>query len=185
MNKKERETFKRDKIRYLWVYQHLSYTDIADKLNSDPEFVRKCGKIAMTTVAYWVNNKIKPEFENAVNSDAMEVFNAEFMRSVEFIDGEISDLTKIIENEDLKPDDRLRYISMRHRMEIDKMTLLADKALPLSVKKWKKDRQRFTKTLTPIEDDTPITAIIFKDRVKPKLLDEPEKPTFKRIDDND
>ena len=170
MNKKERETFKRDKIRYLWVYQHLTYKDIADNLNSDPEFIRKCGKIAITTVAYWVTKKIKPEYENAVNADAMEVFNAEFMRSVEFIDQEISDITKILKM-DLDDDSRLKYMNARHKMEIDKMTLLSDKALPLSVKKWKKDRQRLTSTLKPIGDDEPIPAIIFKDRVRPKEED--------------
>ncbi len=181
MNKKEREEFKRNKIRYLWVYQHLNYKDITEYLNSDPEFIRKCGKIAITTVAYWVNKKIKPELENAVDSDAMEVFNAEFTRSIEFIDGEISDITKILDNSnDMKPDERLKYINMRHRMEIDKMTLLADRALPLSVKKWKKDRQRFTKTLKPIEDDEELPAIIFKDRVRPKT----ENQVLKKIENN-
>ena len=169
MNKKEREEFKRNKIRYLWVYQHLSYRDIADHLNNDPEFIRKCGKIAWPTVAYWVK-KIKAEFENAIDSDAMEIFNAEFMRSIEFIDGEISDLTKIIDTMDLKPEEKLKYINMRHRMEIDQMTLLSDKALPLSVKKWKKDRQRLTKTLNTVDEEV-IPEITFKDRVKPKEED--------------
>ena len=174
MKKKEREEFKRNKIRYLWVYQHLSYRDIADNLNNDPEFIRKCGKITHPTVAYWVK-KIKAEFENSIDSDAMEIFNAEFMRSIEFIDGEISDLTKIIDTMDLKPEDKLKYINMRHRMEIDKMTLLSDKALPLSVKKWKKDRQKFTKTLKSVDEENIVPVLLpteipkeLKDRVRPK-----------------
>ncbi len=168
MNKKEREDYKRNKIRYLYVYAHKNMKDIMITLNSDPEFTRKCGKIAYNTVAYWVNKKIKPELENAIDSDALETFNAEFTRSIEFIDGEISDLTKIIEdNPDMKPDDRLKYINMRHRMEIDKMTLLADRALPLAVKKWKTERTKHYGTIKLVKDDK-IPEIVFKDRVRPK-----------------
>ena len=112
MNKKEREEFKRSKIRYYWVYMHLTYKDIADKLNADPEFKHKCGHIAVPTVAYWVR-KIKGEFESLIDNDAMEIFNAEFMRSVEFIDGEISDLTKLLDTMELSPDEKLKYINMR------------------------------------------------------------------------
>lgn len=163
MNKKEKEEFKRNKIRYLYVYQHLSYKDIAEHLNQDPEFKRKCGSIAIPTVAYWVK-KIRAEMESLIDGDAMEIFNAEFMRSVEFIDGEISDITKILDTQDLKPEERLKYINMRHRMEIDKMTLLSDRALPLSVKKWKADRKRYTKTLKSI-DETITPKIDFSKRV--------------------
>lgn len=172
MNKKEREEYKRNKIRNLYVYAHKNMRDIMNTLNSDPEYIRKCGKIAYNTVAYWVNRKIKPELENAIDSDALETFNAEFTRSIEFIDGEISDITKILEeNEDMKPDDRLKYINMRHRMEIDKMTLLADRALPLAVKKWKTERTRHYGTIKKVDEEI-IPAIVFKDRVRPKNLNE-------------
>lgn len=154
MNKKERETFKRDKIRYLWTAKHMSIRDMADYLNNDAEFVRKCGKISHPTVQYWLK-KIKAEYENFIDEDAMEKFTAEFVRSVEFQDNEISTITKILEDPELKPSDRLAFLNLRHRIEIDKMTLLSDRALPLTVKKYKADRKKIIQHLKPVEEERP------------------------------
>ncbi len=141
MNKKEREEYKRDKIRNLWVYMGLSIRSIADLLNKDPEFIRKCGSISVPTVQYWIK-KIKGELENAIDIDGMERFTAEFVRTSEFMDSEVDDLTNMINSPNIKMDDKIKLINLRHRVKVDQMTLLADRELPLTVKKYKKDRQK-------------------------------------------
>lgn len=148
MKHKERLAFKRDKIRRLWIYGHHTINEIAEILNKDPEFIHKCGKIAVPTVHYQLK-KIKAELEQMIDGDDLEKFTAEFARSVEFQDGEISDCTKLIESPDIKLEDKIRLISLRHKIEIDKMTLLSDRAVPLTVKKWKNDRKELTNRILP------------------------------------
>lgn len=140
MDKKEREEYKKEKIRSLYIFQHFSLRAIAETLSNDPEFVRITGgKIAYPTVNYWVK-QIKEELEKSTDSDGMERFVAEFIRKSEFMDGEISDLTKMIASPSLKMDDKIKLITLRHRIAVDQVTLLADRELPLTVKKYKKDR---------------------------------------------
>lgn len=148
MKYKEQKAFKRDKIRSLWIYNHHTIREIADILNKDPEFVHKCGKIAVPTVQYQLQ-KIKAEMELLIDGDDLEKFTAEFARSVEFQDGEISDCTKLIESPDIKLEDKIKLMGLRHKIEIDKMTLLSDRAVPLTVKKWKKDRRDLTNRILP------------------------------------
>lgn len=154
MKLKDRQKYKRDRIRNLYVYQHKSLRDIADFLNNDPEFKRICGTIAVPTVQYWVS-KIKKELDNAISIDGLERFTAEFVRASEFMDGTISDISKMLENPNLKQGEKITLINLRHRILIDKMTLLADRELPLTVKKYKKDREKFMKVLPMEPEDTP------------------------------
>jgi len=159
--KKKREDYKRDRIRYLYVYAHYSQKDIADLLNSDPEFKRKCGSISIPTVAYWIK-KIKGELENAIDIDGLERFTAEFVRKSEFMDNEVSEVTKLLQDKGMKMEDRIKLMNMRHRMAVDQITLLADKELPLTVKKYKNDRKVFTDRLNLITDEEQ-PKIEFKD----------------------
>ena len=153
--KKKSELYKRDRIRNLYVYSHYTQKDITDALNNDAEFKRKCGSISQPTVAYWIK-KIKAEMENAIDIDGLERFTAEFVRKSEFMDNEISEITKILEDKEIKMEDRIKLMNMRHRMSVDQITLLADKELPLTVKKYKADRKVFTDRLNLItEDETP------------------------------
>lgn len=169
MNKKEREQYKYDKIRYFYIYRSLSYGAIADELNADIEFVKRCGKTNASTVGYWVTQKIKPELDSFLEGDALDSFNAEFMRSMEFKDGEISDIGIILKRTDLDDSDRIKYMTLRHQIETAKMTLLADKAVPLSVRKWRKDRNKYTsKPGIVTVDKPPELAEVLKDRVRPK-----------------
>ena len=174
MKRKEIQTYKRDKIRDLYIYGGYNYKTIAEKLNQNPEFVRRCGEIPVTTVAWWINKKIKPEFESYVNADALEIFNADYMRSLEFMEGTISDISHILETEELKPDERIRYMSLRQKVKVEQMTLLADRALPLAVKKWKAQRKQYVGTLKQA-DESVITEITFKDRVRPDVIKKVEE----------
>jgi predicted DNA-binding ArsR family transcriptional regulator len=174
MKFKERVEYKRNRIRTLWTYEHLSIRDIAETLNSDPEFIRKCGKISVPSVQQHLT-KIKREYENNIDSDGLERYTSEFARSVEFMDGEISDITKLLNDKELKHDERIKYLTLRHRIEVEKMTLLADREIPLTVKKYKKDRQLWAKTLKPVEEEpeqiNPDKALRLSNRILPKKED--------------
>lgn len=175
LKQKERLAFRRDKIRKLYIYRHLTLQDITDHINGDPETVNKCGKTSRATVAYDLK-KIKKEMENMVDGDGLDRYTAEFMRSCEFQDGEISDITKILAtNTDLSMKDKIALMQLRHRIEIDKMTLLSDREIPLTVKKLKKDRAELVDRLNVIKPDEEITSITnlekFPNRVRPKVVD--------------
>ena len=169
LTKAQRTEFKRDRIRKLWTYQHLNIADIVDTLNNDPEFVKKCGKTVYSTVQ-WNLKKIKAEYENNIDSDGLERYTAEFGRSVEFQDGEISDITKLLSDTSLPMKDQIALLTLRHRIEIDKMTLMADREIPLTVKKYKKDRQLWSKSLNTVEEtpELPNLEKQFPTRVRPK-----------------
>lgn len=164
--KKERENFKRQKIYELYVYGNKEATAISKTLNQDAEFVRKCGKIPPISVRYWIN-KIKKELEHAVDSDGMERFVAEFTRKAMFFDKEISDITDLLEKQDLKLDERHKFMSLRHQIAKDSITILSDHELPLTVKKYKKDRELMNRNLKTIDED--LTPKIEFKQLDPRL----------------
>lgn len=162
MKKKEREDYKRKRIRDLYVYAHKSLREIADILNNDHEFKRVCGHIAVPTVQYWVT-KIKSELENAIGADAIEKYTAEYIRKMQFMDEEIDSISKMLESKSLKDDDRLKLMRFRHDVVKDELMMLQDHELPLAIKKMKNDRHKTVSNYTLIKDEEKPIPIEFKE----------------------
>lgn len=140
MKYKERAAYKHDRIRALYIRSHGTIDDIVNTLNKDPEFIRLCGKISYASVQQHLS-KIKREFEYSISDDAIEKYTAEYVRKMEFMDQEISDITNMLKNPNIKDDHRLKLMRFRHDVVKDEIEMLTNRELPLSIKKINNDRR--------------------------------------------
>lgn len=151
MKYKERAAYKHDRIRALYIRQHGTIDDIVTTLNQDPEFKRICGSISYASVQQHLA-KIKREFEYSISDDAIEKYTAEYVRKMEFMDQEISNITEMLKNPNLKDDHRLKLMRFRHDVVKDEIEMLTNRELPLSIKKMNLEKQKQLQRLKTVDD---------------------------------
>lgn len=147
---KSQET--REKIRNLYIYQGLSERGIVDRLNGDPEFIRKYSQISLAGVHYHIV-RIRADFERSVSEDALDRYVADFIRLRERMDGEIDELNRMLANPNIDEELKLKIMRMKHDINIDQMKMLQDIELPISVKKLKRERTNKLGSLKIIKED--------------------------------
>lgn len=152
MKYKERAAYKHDRIRALYIRSHGTIDDIVTTLNNDPEFKRLCGNISYGSVQQHLA-KIKREFEYSISDDAIEKYTAEYVRKMEFMDQEISDITNMLKNPNIKDDHKLKLMRFRHDVVKDEIEMLTNRELPLSIKKMNLERRQKLDKLKVINTD--------------------------------
>lgn len=135
---------------------HNAY-QISNTVNNDSELMSKFGKCTPAGVHYHVL-AIRREMENNISEDALDTYIAEFMRARIGFDMDVSEIDELIKlaGEDIELVLKLRR--HRHEIKIDSFKMLQDSALPLQVKKLKKERERYRPKkdiIKEVEDNRP------------------------------
>ena len=130
-----------------YMFHSLNAYQIADKINGDSELLSRFGKTTHAGVYYHVV-KIQAEMEDTINEDAMDIYIAEFIRARIGFDQDAADMTELIklatDDPEMSTKERLeielKLRRHRHEIKLDSFRMLQDNALPLTVKKLKKER---------------------------------------------
>ena len=130
-----------------YMFHSRNAYQIAEKVNSDTELMSKFGKTTPAGIHYHIV-RIQKEMEDTINEDAMDTYIAEFIRARLGFEQDIVEMEKLIElatkDSDMNMEKRLelelKLRRHRHEIKLDSFRMLQDSALPLTVKKLKKER---------------------------------------------
>ncbi len=149
----------RDIVYTLYVTQHMSMPACVEFINDERNgYFSKLGKVSVPDVQYHVA-KIRIELENSIDMDAMERYTMEYVRIQHALEHEIEDLEKMIQyvDKEKNPSVWLSAKRLKKELMIDKIRVLQDHELPLTVIKFKKERDKKLKTVKvvplPVEDN--------------------------------
>jgi hypothetical protein len=139
-----------DHIATEYMFKGLNAYQIAEKVNGDNNLMSKFGKTTAAGVYYHIK-QIQEEMENTINEDAMDIYIAEFLRARIGFDQDVVAMEGLIklatEDGEMSTKDRLdielKLRRHRHEIKLDSFKMLQDNALPMTVKKLKKERQLY------------------------------------------
>lgn len=143
----------REKIKDLWL-AGLTELKIGERLS-----------MPRSTVHLYIS-KIEKEMAHYMDEDTFLKYIAEFTRSRATMDREIEEIDAMIDTLDnnVKGDKevKVRLLTLRHQIRLDKMRILQDLELPLAVKKFKKERDTIHAKLNTITlaDDSPMPQLV-------------------------
>lgn len=147
-----------DYIYNQWMYFGLNAYQISNQINADTELMSKFGKTSSDGVRYHIV-KIRQELENTLSEDAMDTYIGEFMRGMEGYDQDIQSLDTLISHEkgnsldQADKDTLIKLYRLRHEIKTDKFKMLQDSALPLQVKKLKRERDKYRPKVMPKKEE--------------------------------
>src|SRR3990167_3881254 len=153
-NKRERLEL-RAKIKDLWVLG-FTHAKIAETLQTKFNI-----KISEPGVRLHVI-KIEKELESMISEDAIDKYVSEFVRMRTIFDNESEEMSKIIDT--LSDDDpkeleaKIKLINARHAVRLDKMKMLQDIELPIAIKKYKREREKFNNRLEVVTEIPTLTV---------------------------
>lgn len=131
-----------------WMYFGMNAYQISDEINASTELMSKFGKTSAIGIRYHIV-KIREELENSINEDAMDTYIGEFIRGMEGYDQDVHSIDTLINHEkhdgldNANKDVLIRLYRLRHEIKTDKFKMLQDSALPLQVKKLKRERDKY------------------------------------------
>lgn len=152
-----------DYIYNQWMYFGLNAYQISNQINADTKLMSQFGKTSALGVRYHIV-KIRQELENTLSEDAMDTYIGEFLRGMEGYDQDVASIDTLIKHEngdsldEANKDILIRLYRLRHEIKTDKFKMLQDSALPLQVKKLKRERDKYRPKALPkieeLEDNT-------------------------------
>jgi hypothetical protein len=139
-----------------WVFAHRNQNEICRMVNETPELRQKFGELDSSVVSYHVN-QIRLELEQSLDHDAIEKYTAEYVRFQHSLESEIEDVENIVKLIDKEKEKETWIKLKRLKKELieTKLKALQDHELPLTIKKYKAQRNLKIKTLKvipPLED---------------------------------
>jgi hypothetical protein len=134
----------RDIIYTLYVTNHMSEPACVDFINDEKNnYLSKLGKVSVSDVHYHVV-KIRQQLDESIDHDALDRYTAEYVRIQHALEHEIEAVEKTLALIDPKekPDVWMRLRRLKKDLMIDKIRVLQDHELPLTVRKFKKERDK-------------------------------------------
>lgn len=148
-NKRERLLI-REKIKEFW-FAGYSEREISRKMKEVHNI-----EISPAGVRIYLQ-KVHREMEFYMNEDTFDKYLSEFSRKREIFDNEVEEINQMLEMLDPKDPKELAEITklrkLRHEIRVDSLRLLQDIQLPMAVKKFKKERDSWTKTLKAVPEE--------------------------------
>jgi len=151
----------RDIVYTLYVTNHMSEPACMNFINDEKNgYLGRIGKVGVSDIHYHIV-KIRIDLDNSLDLDALSRYTAEYVRIQYALEHEIEDVEKTIRLIDPKENPAVWGSLKRLKKElmIDKIRVLQDHELPLTVRQFKKERDKKFKTIvmpkgvTPPEED--------------------------------